>query len=96
MLEEFAADSLGPLEAHYILNDSFIEENFILKHTKEINHIETIILHGRYDFVCMPEAAYSLHKALPNSVLHMAQGGHSSSDLVMRELRLAYTRMLFG
>lgn len=37
------------------------------------------IVQGRYDILCPPEVAWELHKALPNSELHLIAGcGHSA------------------
>lgn len=72
--------SLAKLEAHYLLNDCFLPKKYIMSNIKKIKHIPCTIVHGRYDFVTIPQMAYVLHKALPKSKLHMVIGGHSSSD----------------
>lgn len=95
-LKDFASESLAYLEAHYILNDCFIEEDYILKNTNKLSSIETVIVHGRYDFVCMPSAAYELKKRLGDAArLHIIAAGHSGSDTVQREVVRAYTSMLW-
>lgn len=94
-LKDFASESLAYLEAHYILNNCFIEENSILNNTDKIKDIETVIVHGRYDFICLPTAAFELSKKLNNSQLHMMMAGHSSGDTVQREVVKAYTNMLW-
>ncbi len=94
-LKSFAPESLAYLEAHYILSDCFIPENHIIKNAGKIRRIPTVIIQGRYDFVCPPAAARDLHQALPGSILHMTMAGHSSSDTVTREVTRAYTTMLW-
>lgn len=95
-LKEFAAESLAYLEAHYLLNDCFIEENFILKNAHKLRHIPIVIVQGRYDFICMPSAAYELAQALgDHALLHFVASGHSSDDMVQREVIRAYTAMLW-
>ncbi len=94
-MKDFASESLAFLEAHYILNDCFIEEDYILKNAAKLSAIETIIVQGRYDFICMPAGAYALGKAMPHAVLHIAMGGHTGSEPVMREVLRAYTTMLW-
>lgn len=95
-LKDFAAESLAYLEAHYILNDCFIEEDFILKNAAKLKGIPTIIVHGRYDFICMPSAAYDLKAALGGSaMLHFVASGHSGGDTVQREVVRAYANMLW-
>lgn len=95
-LDDFAAESLAYLEAHYLLNGCFIEENYILNNARKLRNIQTVIVQGRYDFICMPSAAYDLHHALPSSTLHIVMSGHSSGDTVMREVAKAYTTMLWS
>lgn len=97
-LQSFASESLAYLEAHYILNDCFIPENYIIQHAAKLQTIPTIVIvQGRYDFICAPRAAYDLHAAIgSNSRLHMVQSGHSTSDVVQREVLHAYISMLWG
>lgn len=91
-LKDFAAESLAYLEAHYILNGCFIDENFIIKNTSKIAHIPTVVVQGRYDFICLPRAANELSQALGgNSTLHMVAAGHSTSETTSREVIKAYS-----
>ncbi|HEY8098396.1 MAG TPA: prolyl aminopeptidase [Methylobacter sp.] len=77
------------MELHYAKHRYFLEENQILDNCDGLVEIPTIIIHGRYDFVCPMEAGYSLHKALPKAeyiVLpnagHVAQGEEMINALV--------------
>ncbi|MDI1231914.1 MAG: prolyl aminopeptidase [Methylobacter sp.] len=77
------------MELHYAKQHYFIRENQILDNCGGLVDIPTVIIHGRYDFVCPIEAGYSLHKALPNAeyiVLpnagHVAQGKEMINALV--------------
>lgn len=73
--------SLALLECHYLLNNCFIEQNYILNNISKIGDIPCHIVHGRYDMVCKLEAAYSVHKALPQSTLQIVNNaGHSMSE----------------
>ncbi|QSF13601.1 prolyl aminopeptidase [Mycoplasma sp. Mirounga ES2805-ORL] len=58
------------IENWYFENKSFFEENFILNNVNKIKDIETYIVHGEFDLICMPSAAYDLHKELKNSKLY--------------------------
>ncbi|WP_150468427.1 prolyl aminopeptidase [Francisella sp. SYW-9] len=90
-LEDFASESVVFLEAHYILNKCFLKENYILDNAYKIKHIPITIVHGRYDFICMPSAAYELKKALDEeTILHFVTSGHSNGDMVQREVVKAY------
>jgi proline iminopeptidase len=85
--------SLAKLEAKYLMNDCFLPANYILRNAHRIANIPCSLVHGRYDFVCTPDMAYRLHKALPKSKLHFVIAGHSMSDpeivsMLMKEMKL--------
>ncbi len=89
------------MELYYAGHRYFIEENQILDNCGCLTKIPTVIIHGRYDFVCPMEAGYSLHKALPNAeyiVLpyagHVAQGEEMIDALVAATDRFAAQRRL--
>jgi proline iminopeptidase len=70
-------------EAHYMLNNGFIRRGQLLDNAKKMSGIPVVIVHGRCDFVCRPDAAYRLYRALePECVrLEMVAGaGHSDSE----------------
>lgn len=71
--------SLARLECHYFVhNMSWDDDNYILNRVKNLSHIPTYIVHGRYDIDCRPSGAYELHKALPDSTLFFVEAaGHS-------------------
>jgi proline iminopeptidase len=84
------------MELHYAKHRYFLEENQILDNCGGLAEIPTVIIHGRYDFVCPMEAGYSLHKALPKAeyiVLpnagHVAQGEEMIDGLVTATDRIA-------
>jgi len=76
---------LAKLEAKYLMNDCFLPKNYVLRNVNKIKNIPFSIVHGRYDFVCTPDMAYSLHKALPKSKLFFVLAGHSSADPKIRK-----------
>ncbi len=80
LLKGFSYKSMAILEAHYINNRCFMEEDFIMKNIDKIAHIKTAIVHGRYDFICPPAQAFRLQAGLKNSKLNITNAGHSSSD----------------
>ncbi len=92
LLEKFSYKSMAILEAHYINNDCFLEEDFIMRNIGKIENIDTSIVHGRYDFICPPAQAFRLHSGLKRSKLNITNAGHSSSDYenkmtLIRELK---------
>ena len=70
---------------HYVINKMFLKENQLIKDTKKIAHIPTVIYQNRLDMNCLPRDAYSLHKALPKSKLYIVpSAGHISEMLFDR------------
>jgi proline iminopeptidase len=66
------------IECHYFVHNAFLEAEQILKNTHRIKQIPCTIVQGRYDVVCPTTSAWELHKALPQSTLHIvADAGHS-------------------
>lgn len=85
---------LGVMRAfcHNAKNGFFLEPNQILSRMDQIAHLPAILVHGRYDAICLPELAYSLYKSWPNSMLWMIpDGGHSASDPAIAKALAAAT-----
>jgi proline iminopeptidase len=80
ILKTFSYKSMAIMEAHFIANNCFIPENFIMENIDKIKDIKTAIVHGRYDFICTPVQAFQLHNALNNSSLNIMNAGHSGYD----------------
>lgn len=80
ILNTFSYKSLAILEAHYIANNCFIPENFILENIDKIKNIKTTIVHGRFDFICPPIMAFQLQEVMKNSKLNIMNAGHSGYD----------------
>jgi proline iminopeptidase len=83
--EEFSdiqmALNLARLEAHYFINNLFLEEGQLIKNIKNISNIKGFIIQGRYDVICPIESAYTLSNKWPNSTLSIIEGaGHSSLE----------------
>ncbi|HYQ72872.1 MAG TPA: prolyl aminopeptidase [Gammaproteobacteria bacterium] len=73
--------SLARIECHYFVNDSFLEDNQILKDAERLHGIPGVIVHGRYDVVCPLEQAWALHRAWPQASLEIiADAGHSATE----------------
>lgn len=74
--------SLSRAETHYFKHQIFQEENQILKQIDRIKHIQTHVIHGRYDMVCPLISAFDLYKAWPEieSFKIIPNGGHSAFD----------------
>ena len=81
--------SLARLEAHYFMNNLFLEEGQLLNNIHNIINIKGYIVQGRYDVICPPESAYDLANVWPNSTLKIIeQAGHSSLEVPIQKALL--------
>ncbi|MEX1033845.1 MAG: prolyl aminopeptidase [Cellvibrionaceae bacterium] len=79
--DPYRAVSLACIEAHYFVNDVFIEENQIIANADKLEGIPGIIVHGRYDAVCPLDNAFTLHRAWHDSELHIIRdAGHAARE----------------
>ena len=75
------ARAFARLENHYFANDCFLEDNQLLRNRHKIEHIPAVIVQGRYDMVCPPEAAWDLAQGWDKAELRMvAASGHALSE----------------
>lgn len=61
---------------HYLANNCFLEDEFILKNAHKIE-APLYIVQGRYDMVCPPITAYKLHRQVKHSKLFMTLSSHA-------------------
>ena len=81
ILNSYDVFTAAYFENYYMAHGAFLEEGQLLRNAHKIAHIPTVIINGRYDFICPPNIAYKLHQALPKSKLVIVEGaGHSSSE----------------
>ncbi|MFH1244261.1 MAG: alpha/beta fold hydrolase [bacterium] len=57
------------ISLHYEANRFWLKNNEILANIQKIQHIPTIIAHGRHDVLCPANQAWELHTLLPSSEL---------------------------
>ena len=75
------AHCMALLSCHYFTNNCFLEENYIRNHLNIIEHIPSIIIHGRYDMVCQLEQAFDIAELWKNASLQiLPQAGHSGFE----------------
>ena len=98
LVEDFEGDqialALAKLEHHYFVNRGFFEPDQLLRNIGRISHLPAIIVQGRYDVVCPPTSAFSLHAAWPGSEMFVVDdAGHAASEPgIVRELVRATDR----
>ena len=99
VVEHFAeahmALSLARIEAHYFVNNVFLEPNQLLRDTYRLKDIPGVIVHGRYDVICPLDQAWTLHEAWPGSELHIIRNaGHAASEPGIVDALVAATRSM--
>ncbi|MET0378364.1 MAG: prolyl aminopeptidase [Spongiibacteraceae bacterium] len=73
--------ALARIEAHYFVNDAFLEPNEIVENAHRLKGIPGVIIHGRYDMVCPADNAFALKQAWPEADLHIIKdAGHSAME----------------
>jgi len=83
--EEAASDTLdlgvGRLEAHYMVNGAFLDEDQLIRDIGRIAHLPAVIVQGRYDVICPPLSAWRLQQAWPGAVMHVVpDAGHGAME----------------
>lgn len=73
--------AVGRLEAHYFRHKSFLSPGQLLQGVDRIRHLPAVIVQGRYDVVCPPRTAWTLHQAWPESrFIVVEDAGHSAFE----------------
>lgn len=73
--------SIACIEAHYFINNGFLEDNQLLEQAPSLINIPGYIVHGRYDMLCPVDNAFKLHQAWPGSKLTIVEAsGHAGSE----------------
>ncbi len=69
------------VQMHYIKHACFVDGDALLEQAKNLRHIPTVIVQGRYDMVCPPQTAWELAQIMPEATLHIvADAGHSAME----------------
>lgn len=72
---------MARLEVHYFINRCFLEPGQLLRDVGRIRHLPGVIVQGRYDMVCPPEAAWALHESWPEAEFEwIPDAGHSAME----------------
>ncbi len=96
-IDPHAAWHFARICTHYFVNRLFMAPNQILDAADKLKGIPGIIVHGRYDMICVPDQALALHHAWPDSELHWVDdAGHSATEPGTRKALVAATRRLAG
>ena len=73
--------ALARIECHYFVNQCFFDPNQLLKNMHKISHLPGIIVHGRYDMICLAEQAFEVHALWQACQLHIVRdAGHAQQE----------------
>lgn len=88
--QEPDADALAKLvdryrvQAHYLVHRCWLDQPPLLQRCAQVPAVPTLLLHGREDRICRPDAAELLHRHLPHSRLQWVAGaGHDPAHPAM-------------
>ena len=85
--------ALARIECHYFVNQCFFEPNQLLKNMHKISHLPGIIVHGRYDMICLAEQAFEVHALWQACQLHIVRdAGHAQQELGIVDNLIKATR----
>ncbi|MEM8538943.1 MAG: prolyl aminopeptidase, partial [Pseudomonadota bacterium] len=93
------ARAFARLENHYFTHGGFLgQDGYIYDNMEKITHIPGIIVQGRYDMICPPDAAYRLSRLWPKAELKLIpMAGHALSEPgISAELVKAMDRLAAG
>jgi proline iminopeptidase len=83
---------VGRLEAHYFRHKGFMTAGQLLAGVDRIRHLPAVIVQGRYDVVCPPRTAWTLHQAWPEARMVIVEdAGHSAFELGITAALVAAT-----
>jgi proline iminopeptidase len=72
------------VQSHYLMNHCFWGSKSLLTRAATLAAVPTAIVHGRLDWICLPQAAWDLHQTVPGSRLQWLDGcGHSPFEPAM-------------
>ncbi len=76
-----SALALARLEAHYFVNDLFLEPDQLLRGADRLTRVPGRIVQGRYDSVCPPVSAFELAQVWQAAELEIIdEAGHSANE----------------
>lgn len=80
--------ALALLEAHYFVNNCFVEDNFIKNNADKLRKIPIVMVHGRYDHVCPPQTAFELAATIGSAChLQLVPASHSNEGSLREAVR---------
>lgn len=89
--------AIARIEAHYMANGMFLEENALLDQLDRIRHLPATIIQGRYDLVCPVLTADTLAQAWPEARYQVIENaGHTAFEPGTQEALVQATEAFAG
>jgi proline iminopeptidase len=82
------------IELSYALNGFFISEGYVYDEAKKSKSIPTVIIHGKYDYICLIYYAEKLADLTSGSKLIIVDAGHSVSENPIKETLIEELNLL--
>ncbi len=83
---------LARIEAHYFLNQMFLDSDALLRGIENIRHLPCTMVQGRYDMVCPIITAEEIYRAWPDArYVIVPDAGHSAMEPGIRRALLEAT-----
>ncbi len=83
---------LARIEAHYFLNQMFLDSDALLRGIEKIRHLPCTMVQGRYDMVCPIITAEEIYRAWPDArYVIVPDAGHSAMEPGIRRALLEAT-----
>jgi len=83
---------LARIEAHYFLNQMFLDSDALLRGIEKIRHLPCTMVQGRYDIVCPIITAEEISRAWPDAhYVIVPDAGHSAMEPGIRRALLEAT-----
>jgi proline iminopeptidase len=72
------------IQSHYLQHGCWLNDPPLLQRCEALPRVPTLLLHGRDDRICAPEAAQALHAVAPHATLRWIEGaGHDPTHPAM-------------
>jgi len=92
-LENYDGVDKARIFAHYSKHNFFLPANYIKENIFQIPaDLKIQLVHGKQDWICLPNSAARLAKLLPNTTLHLEDGGHSQHCSGVKEKLMSIMR----
>ena len=87
--------SLARIEAHYFVNDCFLQPDQLLTNIDQIRPIPATIVQGRQDVITPVDGAWALYRAWPEAELHIVSpAGHAAGEALITDALVTATDSL--